>query len=128
LVAPFSAYPDVGFIDKPIDTSAAQMLLSSLRQLRTELLNPSEHRGSINRDAALCQKVHDILVGQRVAQIPPHRAKDDLTRKPMMLEGRFAWHSDLKKDEDRQRAKLMQQSLLARIDGRGLKRDDLQTK
>lgn len=46
----------------------------------------------------------------------------------MMLEGRFAWHSDLKKDEDRQRAKLMQQSLLARIDGRGLKRDDLQTK
>lgn len=83
-------------IDMPIDTRAAQMLLGSLRQLGTELLYPSEHRRSIHRDAALRQKIHDILIRQRITKVPTHRAQDDLTGKAVVFERGFSWHTDLK--------------------------------
>lgn len=85
-VAPLAADADIGFIDMPVDAGSAQVFLGPFCDLRTKLLNPAIHGRPVNGDPALCEQVNDILIGQRVAQIPPYRAKDDLARKTVMLE------------------------------------------
>ena len=85
-VAPLSADTDIGFIDMPVDACAAQMLLGALGQFWAELLDPAIHRRAINNDVALCQKIDDILVRQRISQIPPDGTENDITRKAMMSE------------------------------------------
>ncbi len=85
-VVPFSADPDVGLVHMPIDTCPAQVLLCALGQFRAELLNPAIYNRAINCDIALCQKIDDILIRQRVSQISPDSTENDLTRKTMMFE------------------------------------------
>jgi hypothetical protein len=48
-----------------------------------EGLHPSVHGHVIDVDAALSQQLFDIAVGQAIAQIPSHRDRDDLARKPV---------------------------------------------
>lgn len=66
-VTPLAANADVGLVHMPIDTSPAQMLLRAFSQFRSKFLDPSIHGGPIDADPALSKKIHDILIGQRVA-------------------------------------------------------------
>lgn len=109
-ISPFAADTDVGFIHVPVDAGPAQVLLRSLRDLWPKLLNPAIHGGAINVDPALREQIHDILIGQRVAQIPPHRAKDYVARKTVMLEWGFTGHAQPQNHSRAQTARLMQQS------------------
>jgi len=70
----------------PIEARPAQVLFRSLGQFRPELLNPSIDARSVDCDAALGQKIDDILRGQGKPQVPAHSAKDDIARKTVMLE------------------------------------------
>jgi len=74
------------FDHTPVDAGPVQTLLGGPDQFWAELQDPAIHRRAINRAVALCQKIHDILIRQRVSQISPDGTKNDLTRKAMMLE------------------------------------------
>ena len=82
-VAPFAADADVGFIHVPINAGPAQMQFCALCKVRARLLDPAINRRSINSHTALGQQIGDILVGQRIAQVPARRA----TRKGSCLVG-----------------------------------------
>lgn len=84
-VTPLASNADVSLISMPVDAGPAQMLLGSFGQFWAELLNPAIHGRPINTDHPLGQQIHNVLIGQRVTQIPPHRTKDELARKPVML-------------------------------------------
>lgn len=77
----------------PVDTCAAQVPPGSLRQLWAEFQNPAIHGRPIDYDAALPQKIDDILVRERIAQVPAHRTKDDAAGETVVLERRFARHA-----------------------------------
>jgi hypothetical protein len=84
---------NVSFIGVPEYERPPQVLLGSLGQLGTKLLNPAIHGRSVDDYAALFQDIDDILARQRISQIPAHGTKDDLTWKAVILEGRFARHA-----------------------------------
>jgi len=109
-VAPLAADADVGLIDMPVHAGPAQMLLGAPGQFWTELLDPAIHRRAINRDVALCQKIDDILIRQRLSQIPPHRTKNDVTRKAMVFERRSTCHEQPQKPKLGRHQVLTQQS------------------
>ncbi|WP_187431974.1 hypothetical protein ROLI_045520 (plasmid) [Roseobacter fucihabitans] len=93
-----------------IDTGSAQVFFLSFGQFRSELLNPAVNRESIHTDITLSQQIHNVLIRQRIPQILPHSTKDDLTRKTVMLERRFAWHAEPQKPKRGRHHRLMQQS------------------
>jgi len=109
-VAPFASGADVGFIDVPVDTCPAQVLFGSLGLLRREFLDPANDRRSVDRDPSLFQKVCDILIGQRIAQISPHGTKDDFTLKPVVFERGLTRHDEPQMPKNGQTAQIMQQS------------------
>lgn len=110
-VAPLAAHPDIGLINMPNDAGPAQILPRSFGQFRSEFLNPSIYRRPINGDLAFCEQIHHVLVGQRVAQIPTHRTKDDVTWKTVMLERGSTRHAQPQKPKSGRRRRLTQQSL-----------------
>ncbi|UOA16901.1 hypothetical protein DSM109990_03788 (plasmid) [Sulfitobacter dubius] len=112
-VAPLAAHPHIGLINVPIDAGPTQKLLRSFGQFRSEFLNPAIYRRSINSDPALCEQIHHVLVGQWVAQLPPHRAKDDVARKTVMLERGSARHVQPQKPKTDRRRPLTQPSQLS---------------
>ncbi len=77
---------DVCFDHTPVDAGPVQMLLGGPDQFWAELQDPAIHRRAINRAVALCHKICDILIRQRVSQISPDGTENDLTRKAMMFE------------------------------------------
>lgn len=85
-IPPLTANTDVGLVGVPIDAGSAQMFLRSLGQFRAEFLHPAVHGRPINRDVALRQKINDVLIGQRIAQVSTHGAKNESTREAMMFE------------------------------------------
>lgn len=109
-VSPPAAHPDIGLINMPIDTGPAQKFFRSFGQFRSEFLNPAIHRRPINSDPALCEQIHNVLVGQWIAQISLHRAKDDVARKTVMLEWGSARHAQPQKPKAGRRRRLTQQS------------------
>lgn len=84
-VAPLSADANISFVDMPVETGPTQMLLGAPRQFWAELLDPAKDGRAINRSVALCQKIDDILIRQRVSQRPPDGTENDPTRKAMMF-------------------------------------------
>lgn len=70
----------------PVYARPAQVLLSLFSQFRAKLLKPAIHAGAVHRDAALRQEIDDILIGQRIPQIPTHSAKNDVTWEGVVLE------------------------------------------
>jgi len=109
-VAPLATNTDIGLIHMLVDACAAQVPLGSLRQFRAEFLNPTIHGRPIDYDAALLQKIDDILVGQRITQVPAHRAEDDVLRETMVFERGFARHARPPELQSGQRPQIMQQS------------------
>ena len=56
---------------------------SGVDELLRERLHPPLHRHVIHLDTSLSQQLLHIAIGQPVTQIPPHRHRDHLTRKPV---------------------------------------------
>jgi hypothetical protein len=56
---------------------------SGVDELRGEGLDPTVDRHVIDFDAALGKQFLDVAVKQTVAQIPTHRDRNHLTRKPV---------------------------------------------
>ena len=71
-------------------------------QAEVDHLNPTTDARQVNDDTPLCQEITHILKGQRVAQIPPHRTKNDIAREQVMLERGFARHVQPQKRESGQ--------------------------
>lgn len=71
--------------DRPI-----QKLFAPFGYFRAKFLNPAKHSRPINGDPAFFQEINDILIRQRIPQIPPHSAKDNITWKTVVFERRTA--------------------------------------
>lgn len=99
LVSQFAADPSVGFIHMPNKAGAVQMFLCSLGEFGYKLLNPPIHGRPIDSDPALCEQIDQVLVGQRVAQVPPHCAQNDITWKAIVFERRPARHYQPQKNK-----------------------------
>jgi hypothetical protein len=65
------------------------MLFGPLGYFRTKLLNPAIHSRPINGDPAFFQEVNDILIGQRIPQVPPHGAKGNIRWKAVVFDRGF---------------------------------------
>jgi hypothetical protein len=53
-----------------------------LDELRREPLDPPVDGDVVDGDTALGQQLLDVPVGQAIAQVPAHRDRDHLPRKP----------------------------------------------
>jgi hypothetical protein len=53
----------------------------------------------MTRDAALGEKIDDILIGQRVAQSPTHGPKNGIARETIVLQRGSTWHDHPQKPE-----------------------------
>ena len=105
-IALFAIDADVGFI--PARQSIAQQSVENGRANRrshdadvsrfvlfaqdqvSEPIYKSSNRRSVKRDAAFGEKVDHVLIRQRIAQIPTHRVKDDVTREAVVFERNLA--------------------------------------
>ncbi len=67
------------------------------KTLMRGVILPPAGTDPINCDIALGQKIDNVLVGWRKAQVPTHRAQDDFPRKPVMFEGRLARYGEPQK-------------------------------
>jgi hypothetical protein len=81
-IGPSAGYPHVRLIDEPAVTRSVAAQAGSLDELGTEPLHPAIDVDVVHNDAALGQQLIDIAVGQAVAQVPAHRDRDHLPRKP----------------------------------------------
>jgi len=73
---------DVGLVDEPAVTRHVTARPRSLDELRGEPLNPPVDRDVIDVHSPLGKQLLDVTIGQAVPQVPPHRHRDHLARKP----------------------------------------------
>jgi hypothetical protein len=73
----------MSLIDKPPITRRVSGRAGGVDELRGERLDPAVDRDVIDHDPTLGQQLLDIAGGQSVAQIPAHRDRDHLPRKPV---------------------------------------------
>lgn len=76
----------VGLVDVPIEACSPKVSFGSFGQFRSKLLNPSVDGRPIHRDATFFKTIDDILVGQRISELPAHGTQDDFTGKTVVLE------------------------------------------
>jgi transcriptional regulator with XRE-family HTH domain len=75
-VAPVASNLGVGLIDLPASPDGVAAGPGGLGQQRREALDPAVDGGVVDLDATLGEQLLDIAVGQREAQVPPHRQHD----------------------------------------------------
>jgi hypothetical protein len=86
-VAPAASDLDVGLIEEPPITGRMAGGSSGVGELRRERLHPPVDRHVIHLDAALGKQLLHVAVGQAITQVPAHRNRDHLTRKPIASRG-----------------------------------------
>ena len=81
---------DVGFVSadrhRPVEPHTLNRFVEKGFWQPWHPAGPSDDRRPIDLHAALAQQINDILVGQRIAQVPTYRAKDDVSRGAVVLE------------------------------------------
>jgi hypothetical protein len=72
---------DVRFIHAVRIVGRSQRGPAAFLQFRGIALHPAKHGRMIDGDASFTQEFFDITVAEGIAEVPPHRAKDDLSFK-----------------------------------------------
>jgi hypothetical protein len=69
---------DVRFIHAIRIVGCTQRGPTAFIQFRGVALHPAKHGRMIDGDASFAQELFDITVAEGIAEVPPHRAQDDL--------------------------------------------------
>jgi hypothetical protein len=77
-IAPAASDLHIGLVHAPAPADGMSAGPGRLSQQWREALDPAVDGGVVDLDAALGEQLLDIAVGQREAQVPPHRQHDDV--------------------------------------------------
>jgi hypothetical protein len=80
-VVPLLLNPNIPLIHTVQVVGRPQIRTTPPVQLRRVVLDPAKHRGVVDPYPALPQKLFNVVVAQRLAQMPLHGAKDDVALK-----------------------------------------------
>ena len=82
-IGPSTGDLDVGLVDEPPVAAGVPGRAGGVDEFRCEGLHPALDRHVVDLNPAFGEQFLHIAVGQAVSQIPAHRDRDDLTRKPI---------------------------------------------